>query len=83
MDRSQYLAAALQSLGQPAPEPPDPLISTQQLSQIGKSRKAFEAANPGKSYMAHGLKSAGQNLMDAPGNAASGFADLARRLAPR
>lgn len=80
MDRSQYLAQALQSLGQPAPAPPDPLISADQLAQIGKARKAYEAANPGQSYMAHGLQQAGQNLMAAPGNAMSGFANLARQL---
>jgi hypothetical protein len=87
MDRSQYLVQALQSLGQPAAAPPDPLVSPQQLAQIGKDRKAFEAANPGQSYMAHGFQQMGRNvmaapgnLMAAPGNAAHGLADLARHL---
>lgn len=82
MERSPYLAAALQALDQPPPKPREPLLTPQQLAQIAKDRKAFEAANPGQSYMAHGLKSAGQSLLDAPRNAVSGFAELARRLAP-
>lgn len=83
MDRSQYLVSALQALGEPAAAPADPLVTPQQLAQIGKSRKAFEAANPGQSYMAHGMQQMGQNIMQAPQNAAHGFAQLARSLAPR
>jgi len=86
MERSQYLAQALQSMGQaPSMQMQTPDLAAMQ--QTMDARKAFEAANPGQSYMAHGLQQMGQNvmaaprnMMAAPGNVMSGMSDLAQRL---
>lgn len=84
MERSQYLAQALQSMGsdasmQPQVQAPD----LAQMQKVAEARKAFETANPGQSYMAHGVRQMGQNIMAAPGNAMSGLGDLAQRLGVR
>lgn len=87
MDRSAILAQALQSMGQQpaiqAPPPPDLAA----IQRAGQAKQAWEAANPGQSYMGHNLQQMGQNVMDAPGklmaapgNAMGGLADLAKRL---
>lgn len=88
---SQYLVQALQQMqagAQPqAQAPTGP--SLQQMQAIHKDRQAFELANPGQSYMAHGVSQMGQNimgapqaLMQAPQNAMSGFAKLAQGFKP-
>ncbi len=79
-DQSQYLAQALQQMqGQPAINQPQGM-SLQQMQDVAKQKAAFEAANPGQSYMAHGLQQAGQNVMNAPGNAMTGLQQLAQRF---
>lgn len=95
MAQSQYLAQALQSMGAPAGSPQGtPQMSLQQMQQIAQQKQAWEAANPGQSYMGHGLQQMGQNLMNAPGNVmgaiqnlgqvpgqvANGFQSLAQRF---
>lgn len=89
MDRSAYLVQALQEMGQPAPAPQQQGPDLASLKKVGDARKAYEAANPGKSYMAHGFQQMGQNIMQAPGNimaapgnVMSGFGALAQRLKP-
>lgn len=79
MDRSAYLAQALQSMGQPQ-SPSSQGLSPQQMQHIADARKAFEAQNPGQSYMAHGLQQMGQDIMNAPQNAAQGLGRLAASL---
>ena len=75
--QSQYLAQALQQMGQqPQPQAPQGL-SLQQMQDIAQKRKVFEAANPGQSYMGHGIQQMGQNLMNAPGNLLQGAQNLA------
>lgn len=88
VDQSQYLAQALQELQAGAqPQPTEqPGMSLAQMQAMQKDRAAFELANPGQNYMAHGLQKMGQNVMQAPQNAISGFAKLAQSLpgmAPR
>lgn len=93
-DRSQYLAQALQGMSQPPPQQAPQGMSLQQMQDVAQKRKAFEAANPGQSYMAHGFQQMGQNIANAPGNlmqagqnlaalpgqAASGFQKLVQGL---
>lgn len=94
-DRSPYLVQALQSMQQGAPQAQAPQgPSLQQMQDIAQKRQAWEAANPGQSYMAHGFKQMGQNIMGAPGammqgaqniagipgQAASGFQNLIKGL---
>lgn len=87
MDRSQYLAAALQAMGQPQQQAPQGGMSLQQMQDVTQKREAFEKANPGQSYAMHGLKQLGQNVLGAPGalaaapgNALSGLQNLAKGL---
>lgn len=80
MSDSQYLAQALQQMqGQPQAAQPQGM-SLEQMQKIGQAKAAFEAANPGQSYMAHGIQQAGQNVMNAPGNAMTGLQNLAQRF---
>ncbi len=82
-DQSQYLVQALQQMqagGQPQAQAPT--MTPQQMQQVMQQRQAFEAANPGQSYMAHGLQQMGQNVMQAPQNAMSGLARLAQGYRP-
>lgn len=78
-DTSQYLAQALQQMqGQPATgsQPQGP--SLQQMQQMAQQKQAWEAANPGQSYAAHGLQQMGQNLAGAPGRVMDGVQGLAQ-----
>lgn len=87
-DRSPYLVQALQQMQQGAPQPQTSQgPSLQQMQDVVQKRQAWEAANPGQSYMQHGLQEMGQNIMGAPGaiaaapgNAASGFAKMIQGL---
>jgi len=89
MERSQYLAQALQSMGSdPLQQGQSPDLS--EMKKIAEARKAFEAANPGQSYVANGMQQMGQNIMGAPaamsaapGNVMSGMGDLAKRFGIR
>lgn len=68
MDQSPYLVQALQGMqaappAQAAPSGP----SLAQMQQMQQQKQAWEAANPGQSYMAHGIGQMGQNLAGAPG----------------
>jgi hypothetical protein len=76
MDRSQYLVAALQNMGQPQAQPQPQGLSIGQMQGIAKQRSAFEAQNPGQNFMAHGIRQMGSNVMAAPGNVASNLAGL-------
>lgn len=78
MSQSQYLAQAIQSMSQPQGQPSTggPSMSPQQMMQMQQQRQAWEAANPGQSYFAHGLGQMGQNLMGAPGRVADAFGSL-------
>lgn len=86
MERSPYLVQALQALQAPPPAAPaGPDLAA--LKKMGDAKAAFEAANPGQSFMANNLQQMGQNvmqapqnLMAAPGNAMSGLGALAQRL---
>ena len=84
-DRSQYLAQALQAMQAPTPDAQPTGPSLQQMQQVAQQRQAWEAANPGQSYMAHGFQQMGaniaqapQNLMAAPGQAMGGLQRLAQ-----
>lgn len=87
-DRNPYLVQALQQMQQGAPQAQQPQgMSLQQMQDIAQKRQAWEAANPGQSYMGHGLQQMGQNIMGAPGaiaaapgNAASSFGKLIQGL---
>jgi hypothetical protein len=83
MASSPYLVQALQALSAPqsAPQAASPDLAGMQKA-VGQ-RKAWEAANPGQSYMAHGFGQLAQNLrgapqavMAAPGNALKGLQGL-------
>lgn len=77
-DRSQYLAQALQSMGQQPPQAQAPQgMSLQQMQDVAQKRKAFEAANPGQSYMAHGFQQMGQNIGNVPQTLANAGQNLA------
>jgi hypothetical protein len=76
MDRSPYLAQALQAMQQAPQAPMQPSINPEQLAAVVKQRKAFQQANPGQSFMAHNLGQAGRNLMAAPGNVMSNLQQL-------
>jgi hypothetical protein len=67
MDRSPYLAQALQQM-QAAPEVVAPQVDVQALVQATKKRQAFEQDNPGQSYLKHQTATMGANLKAAPGN---------------
>ena len=77
MERSPYLAQALANMdggqvqGAPAPD----LMAMQKQAEAAK---AWKAANPGQSYMAHGAQQMGQNMQAAPGNAMGGIFGLAK-----
>lgn len=78
MERSQYLAQALASMGSdpaPAQQAGPDLMAMQKQAEAAK---AWKAANPGQSYMAHGVNQMGQNLKAAPGNAMGGLFGLAK-----
>lgn len=78
--QSQYLAQAIQQMqGQAPAAPTSPAMSLGDMQKMAQQKQAWEAANPGQSYMAHGLSQMGQNLMGAPGrigDAVSGLAQL-------
>jgi hypothetical protein len=87
--QSQYLAQALQAMGSDisaqAPQTAD-LVGMQKQAE---AKKAWEAANPGKNYMAEGLKQLGQNIqgapaaiMAAPGNAMGGLLSMGQAMRP-
>lgn len=76
-DQSQYLAQALQSMGQQPQAPTYQGPNLQQMQAIAQKKQAWEAANPGQSYMGHGLEQMGQNLMNAPGNLVQGAQNFA------
>lgn len=94
MDSSPYLVQALQQMQgqQPAQTPPG--LSLGQMQQIADKRKAFEAANPGQSYMGHGMMQLGQDVMNmpstlmqagrniaaVPGQIGSGFSNLLSKI---
>ena len=78
MERSQYLAQALASMGAeqaPAGVPGPDLMAMQKQAEAAK---AWKAANPGQSYMANGVQQMGQNLQAAPGNAMNGLFGMAK-----
>lgn len=76
-NQSQYLAQAIQSMqAQPSAAPAQPGMSLQQMQQMGQQKQAWEAANPGQSYMAHGIDQMGQNIMGAPGRVAGAIGNL-------
>lgn len=71
MSESQYLAQAIQGMqAPPAAAPAQPGMSLAQMQQMAQHKQAWEAANPGQSYAAHGIDQMGQNLMGAPGRVA-------------
>ena len=76
MERSQYLARALEQLGQsqPAPNVPQPDLSSMKVT-MGQ-RRDWEAKNPGQSYLKHTVGQAGSALMSAPQNALSNLRGL-------
>lgn len=78
MDRSQYLARAIEAMQQGAPaESAQPSFSPQQMAEAVKARKAWESANPGQSYAKHRWGEMGDNLRGAPGRMAESFGNLA------
>ena len=78
MERSQYLAQALATMGaEPGPsQPAGPDLMAMQKQ--AEAAKAWKAANPGQRYMAHGMNQMGQSLKAAPGNAMGGLFGLAK-----
>lgn len=83
MDQSRYLVQALQSLAAPQSAPAGPSVDLAGMQKAVGQRKAWETANPGQSYMAHGFGQLAQNLrgapgaaMAAPGNALQGLQGL-------
>lgn len=85
MAQSPYLVQALQSLGQVPEASQAPGMDPQALAGVLKQRKAYEAANPGSSYLGHNLMQTGRNLMAAPGNVMTNLRGLPGLfgLAPR
>lgn len=79
MAASPYLVQALQALSQPAQQPQSGL-ALPQMQKLAQQAQAWQAQNPGQSYMAHGLQSLGQNVMNAPGNAMNGLRNLVQGL---
>lgn len=84
MERSPYLAQALQGMAQPAPQA-QPAPDLAQMAGAARQRQAWEAANPGQNYARHqlgalmaGVKAAPGNVMSAPANLA-GLLGLGRR----
>lgn len=68
MSESQYLAQALQQMSAQPAQPASPQgPSLAGMQKMAQDRAAWEAANPGQSYMAHGIGQMGQNIMGAPG----------------
>lgn len=76
-DQSPYLVQALQQMGQQPQGLTYQGPNLQQMQAIAQKKQAWEAANPGQSYMGHGLEQMGQNLMNAPGNLVQGAQNLA------
>lgn len=73
-DQSQYLAqalAAMQAQPQVSTGQPPNLVAMQHQAQ---QKQAWEAANPGQSYMGHNLSQMGQTAMGGP------LGDLAKLL---
>lgn len=66
MDGSPYLAQALQSLGQPAPGPTASPFDPIAMQRLRQTAQAYQAQDPGGSYLGHNLMQAGRNLMGAP-----------------
>lgn len=65
MERSQYLAQALAAMSaQPQAGMMQPDLGD--TGQQSMAAQAWKAANPGQSYLLHGLQQAGQNIMDLP-----------------
>lgn len=81
MDRSQYLAQALQSMSADPGVQTQPTVPAVTPEQV-QTRKAWQAANPGQSYMANNLRQAGQNVMQAPGNVMANLSGLFRMGKP-
>lgn len=76
MERSQYLARALEQMGQPqaAPTVHQPDLGSMKVT-MGQ-RHDWEAKNPGQSYLKHTLGQAGSAIMGAPQNALSNLRGL-------
>lgn len=71
---SPYLAQALaQMKAQPDIQTPQaaPMINMQAMKQGMADKAAWEAANPGQSYMGHQVHQMGQNLAALPGRLAA------------
>lgn len=83
MQRSQYLAQALEAMGSQPALSSAPAPDFAAMQKQAEAAKAWKAANPGQSYMAHGLGQMGQNLQAAPGRMAGGLFDLAKAVAGR
>lgn len=74
---SQYLIQALQQGGQQPQGSTYQGPNLQQMQGMMQQKQAWEAQNPGQSYMGHGLQQLGQNLMNAPGKLVQGAQNLA------
>lgn len=70
-----YLAQALQQM-QAQPEIASPQVDVQALASAAKQRKAFEEANPGKSYLKHQASTVVESFKAVPGNVAAGLQGL-------
>lgn len=80
MQSSPHLMQALQQM-QAAPEIAAPSIDVQALAQAAKKRKAFEAENPGQSYIKHQIGTMTGNLKAAPGNVVGAIRGVPGQLA--
>lgn len=76
MDRSQYLAQALQAMGSAPPSASAPAMDLGAMKASADQRRAWEAANPGKSHLKHSIGQAGGALAGAPGAALSNLSSL-------
>lgn len=67
MGVSPYLVQALQGMAAPQSAPSGPSMDLAGMQKAVDARKAWQAANPGGNYMAHGFGQLAQNLRSAPG----------------
>lgn len=79
MERSPYLAQALQAMSAPPPaSPAGPDLAAMQ--RMAQQRGAWEAANPGQNYLKHQIGQIGQGVMQAPGRIMAAPGNVGRAL---
>lgn len=80
MQRSSYLASALDGMAQNPGQPQGGAMDLAQMKAQSEAARAWKAANPEKSRIAHGVQQMGAGLKAAPGRLMATAGDLAHML---